>query len=93
MLDFEKLLAEYIAAAGSFHDIPWGTIYGQQLTLGTMTDQHVENCIQYHKGLLMMAEVTPSMSHLIDQAAFIVFLQEKNREYRKNTIDPPSESV
>ena len=83
MPDFEKILQKQIESAGSFENIPWGTMYGQKLTLGTMTDEHVENCIQYHKGLLMMAEVTPGMQHLIDEAAFVVFLQEKNRDSRK----------
>jgi hypothetical protein len=93
MIDFEKTLEQYIEAAGSFEDIPWGTMYGQKMTLGTMTDEHVHNCIQYHKGLLMMAEVTPGMSHLIEEASFIVFMQEKNRDRRKETVDIHSESV
>lgn len=52
------------------------------MTLGTMTDEHVENCIQYHKGVALMAEVTPSYNHLLEAANFIVFLQTKNKEMR-----------
>lgn len=87
MLNFEDRLNRMINAAGSFEDIPWHTMFGQQLTLGTMTDEHVENCIQYHRGVLLMAEVTPGMEGHIEAATFIVLLQQENRARRQKVVD------
>lgn len=78
----EERLASMVAEYGSLQDIPWGTMYGQIMTLGTMTDEHVDNCIKYHQGLAMMAEVTPELRPLLEQANFIVFMQTKNKESR-----------
>ena len=78
----EDRLAGMVAKYGSLQDIPWGTMYGQTMTLGTMSDNHVDNCIQYHEGLLMMAKVTPNMEHLVESASYIVFMQTKNKESR-----------
>ena len=80
MLDFEGMLAELIPDAGSFENIPWETMYGETLTLGVMTDEYVDNCIQYHKGMLEMAEVTLHMSHVIDCCKFIIYIQEMNKK-------------
>jgi hypothetical protein len=78
----EERLAIMVDAFGSLQDIPWGTMYGQIMTLGTMTDEHVDNCIQYHQGLVMIAEVTPEYRPLLEEANFIVFMQTKNKESR-----------
>jgi hypothetical protein len=83
MMDFQERLDKMIAVAGSFNDIKWTTMYEKHMTLGTMSDNHVENCIQYHKGVVLMAECTPSMYEHLEAASFIVFLMTKNKEMRE----------
>lgn len=78
----QERLDTMIAEFGSLQNIPWGTIYGQTMTLGTMTDEHVDNCIKYHQDLAMMAEVTPEYREFLEQANYIVFMQTKNKESR-----------
>jgi len=83
MSEFAERLDGMIKDAGSFEDIKWGTIYKQEMTLGTMTDEHVDNCIQYHEGLAMMAEVTPHLKPDLESCRFIVCLMKENKRRRE----------
>lgn len=47
----EVRLKSLIDHHGSFWDIPWGTMFGEKMTLRDMTDNHVENSINHHYGI------------------------------------------
>ena len=84
-MDHQTHLDMLIKHAGSLEDIKWGTLYDEKMTLGTMTDQHVDNCIQYHEGMVMMAEVTPHLLHQLDDCRFIVYMMKENKRQREET--------
>lgn len=78
----QEMLDAEIAQHGRLEDCPWTSFISDKTTLGQMTDNHVHNCIQYHQGLAMMAEVTPGMENLLVAARYIVFKMQTLKESR-----------
>ena len=80
----EERLAEEIAVHGSLEMLPWGTLNGNRMRLGDMTDEHVENCILYHKGARMMWEAEVDEGHTALLAAkYIEYKMRRLKESRK----------
>lgn len=72
-------LEEMCNEHGSFEEIPWVTMEGSKMTLGTMTDDHVENCIAYHQQIV---EDDVGMRKIIEACEYIVFMMKENRARR-----------
>lgn len=83
-MDFEQKLAELLERAGGvLDDVKWGTMRGQLLTLGTMTDEHLANSRHYHKHLAEVARVAPEVRVDYDECKFRQFLMEQAINSRK----------
>ena len=83
-MDFEQKLAKLLERAGGvLDDVKWGTMRGQQLTLGTMTDDHLANSRHYHKHLAEVARVAPEVRVEYDECKFRQFLMEQAINSRK----------
>ena len=83
-MDYEQKLAELLERAGGvLDDVKWGTMRGQLLTLGTMTDDHLANSRHYHKHLAEVARVAPEIHVEYDECKFRQFLMEQAINSRK----------
>lgn len=81
----ERLAVLIEQANGVFDNIPWGTMRGQMLTLGTMADDYVANSLHYHKHLAEVARVAPEARINYQECKFCQFLMEtviESRVYR-----------
>ena len=85
-MTFQERLDKMIEQHDGLENIPWESMYGQHMTLGTMTDKHLDNCIQYHTGFAMMAEVTPMFQHQGADCEFIVFMMKENKQLRLTSV-------
>lgn len=81
-MSYQEMLDAEIAEYGRLEYCPWTSLISGKTTLGEMTDSHVHNCIQYHQGLAMMAEVTPGMENLLTAANYVVFKMQTLKESR-----------
>lgn len=83
-MDFEAKFAKLLDVAdGKLDDIRWGTMRGQLLTLGTMTDEHLANSRYYHKHLAEVARVAPEIHVDSEDCRFNQFLMEQAINSRK----------
>jgi hypothetical protein len=83
-MDFEAKFAKLLDVAdGKLDDIRWGTMRGQLLTLGTMTDEHLANSRYYHKHLAEVARVAPDIHVDSEDCRFNQFLMEQAINSRK----------
>lgn len=83
-MDFEQRLAKLLAGSdGVLDDVKWGTMRGQLLTLGTMTDDHLANSRYYHKHLAEVARVSPEIRVESEECKFNQFLMEQAIHSRK----------
>lgn len=83
-MDFDAKFAKLLDVAdGKLDDIRWGTMRGQLLTLGTMTDEHLANSRYYHKHLAEVARVAPEIHVDSEDCRFNQFLMEQAINSRK----------
>ena len=80
----EKVVADLIQLHGSLPDIPWTTLDGREMTLGTMTDDHLDNAINHHEHIIGSSKWVD----LVERCEYTTFLltQEHNRRNQKVTI-------
>jgi hypothetical protein len=83
-MDNQAQLDSMIETYGSLSDIPWTTMYDQSMTLGTMTDEHLDACIEHHQGLIKDLESGRPFGSLamLEACRFIVFMMLENRKSR-----------
>lgn len=83
-MNFETEFAKLLDIAnGNLNDIKWGTMRGQLLTLGTMSDDHLANSRYYHKHLAEVARVAPEIHVNSKDCLFNQFLMEQAINSRK----------
>lgn len=85
MMDFAERLNKLLTAAnGKLEDVKWGTMRGQLLTLGTMSDDHLANSRYYHKHLAEVARVAPEIRVDSEDCRFSQYLMEQAILSRKS---------
>jgi hypothetical protein len=83
-MDFVERLNRLLEPVnGKLEDVKWGTMRGQLLTLGTMTDDHLANSRHYHKHLAEVARVAPEIRVEYDECKFSQFLMDQAINSRK----------
>ncbi len=85
-MDFDERLRKLLTAAnGKLEDVKWGTMRGQLLTLGTMSDDHLANSRYYHKHLAEVARVAPEIHINSEDCRFNQYLMDQAINSRKAT--------
>jgi hypothetical protein len=88
-MDNRERLDQLIVTHESLANLPWTTIHGQKMTLGTMTDEHLDACIAYHQSIVdrINSGAIWGGAAMLEVAEFIVFMMKENRKSRAQHAD------
>ncbi len=82
MTTIKEQFDAYVGAHGPLQDLPWKTLDGREMTVGTMTDDHLRNCITHHQEIAAEVADNPLYDSLIMSCQVIVMIMQEEQKRR-----------
>jgi len=73
---------DYVGAHGPLQDLPWETLDGRKMTVGTMSDEHVQNCITHHQKIVNDNEPDDGYNPVLMSCRVIVMIMQEEQKRR-----------